>query len=160
MNIDGKKLLTVRTALKLTQKEMAKEMGVAFQTLSAVENGREIPDSKQRFYEVALKEVTANYKREDILHDVGIEYLKSEQTLNDRELLFQIISEIQTVRKENKQLNDSIAQIKEDNSTERKMNDLLRKQLQLAINVLKNLDLELNEREKSTSAKQNISKIK
>lgn len=158
MNIDGNKILAIRNTLKLTQKEMAKKMGIAFQTLSAVENGREIPDSKQRFYEVALREVLSGYPKEDILNDSTAEYLKCEPVLSEKELLLDIFSELKEISKKNEQLNETITQMQKDSVDEKKKNDLLRKQLQLAINVLKDLDIELLEREKSTGTKHDIGK--
>lgn len=160
MNIDGNKILAIRNTLKLTQKEMAKKMGIAFQTLSAVENGREIPDSKQRFYEVALREVLSEYPKEDALNDSTTEYLKSEPVLSEKELLLDIFSELKEISKKNEQLNETIIQMHKDIVDDKKKNDLLRKQLQLAINVLKDLDLELLDlsKAKSTGTKHNISK--
>jgi|GEM_PF-3388950 len=159
MNIDGNKILAIRNTLKLTQKDMARKMGIAFQTLSAVENGREIPDSKQRFYELALREVLSDYPKEDVLNDITAEYLKSEPLISEKELLLEIFSELKEISKKNEQLKETMTQMQKDSVEDKKKNDLLRKQLQLAINVLRDLDIELLEREKSTGTKHNIGKV-
>lgn len=149
--MDGKRIKSIRTSLKLTQKQLAKKVGISYQTISELENGKPIPDGKMALYESAFKQLE-QIEKGDFIAEEKPEYRKTE-------ILDEILGELKEIRKENEQLNETITQMQADSSSERKMNDLLRKQLQLAINVLKNLDLELNEREKSTSTKQNISKI-
>jgi len=155
----GAELRKLRKEANITQNDIAKLMGTTYQTISKYEGEKGVPPNKMAFVTKFYQELEKHIEESDFVFEGRSEYQKIEKKSNE-DIIHLIFSEIKEVRKENKQLNESIAQIKEDNSNERKMNDLLRKQLQLAINVLKNLDLELNEREKSTSAKQNISKIK
>lgn len=154
--MDGKKLLKIRNSLGLTQKEMAKMMGIAWQTLSAVENGREISESKKRTYEIALDNVLKETNSYHLVKEDQALYHKSD-SLQGKDVFHEILIELKEIRSENKQLHNKVEKIQEDNENEKKMNDLLRKQLQLAINVLKDLDLELME--KSTRTKNDVGKL-
>jgi len=158
--MDGKKLLEIRNSLKLTQKEMAKKMGIAWQTLSAVENGREIPDSKVRIYEVGLQQLFSELDNIDMVSDVAAEYIVKDKKNTDQNLLLEIYNDIKELRKENEQLKNTIAHFIEENEREQKLNELSRTQLKLSINIIKSLDKEIEAIKKSTDTKQDIGNTK
>lgn len=70
-----------RTLLKLTQKELAKLIGVSTQTINGYENGKEIPSTKHQILDLVLnnnesnilRESNSMYQKNDTYHEKLIE---------------------------------------------------------------------------------------
>ncbi|MGD1319559.1 helix-turn-helix domain-containing protein [Chryseobacterium sp. 2R14A] len=157
--MNNQELRERRKALGITQEDAAKLLGIAFQTYNIYENKGKLTKTKLALIERVFSELESKKTINSVFEEKS-EYLISDKKYSPEELLSEIYKEVKVVRKENEQLNEAITQMQKDGVEEKKKNDLLRKQLQLAINVLKDLDLELLDlsKGKSTGAKHNVSK--
>lgn len=150
----GKELQQLRKKAKLTQEQLAKMMGVKYQTISNYERGSSIPPDKRVYVEDFYQNLEIHKNESNHLAEDRVEYQKSDKN----EILSDILYEIKEVRKENNALKSKVDKMELNRSEEMKMNDLLRKQLQLAINVLKSLDVELEKHKLSAGAEDHIGK--
>lgn len=144
----GKELQAIRKRAKITQIQLSELMGVSLQTISNYESATELPAGKSDYIINFYKNAAENKKGNESL--VG-NYAEKENPEN--RILLDILNEMKDLRKD-------FEEMKDDRENEKKQNDVLRKQLQLAINVIKSLDRDLSDREKSTGTKQDFGKIK
>ncbi|WP_265427848.1 helix-turn-helix domain-containing protein [Chryseobacterium sp. YIM B08800] len=156
--MNAKDLREARARLGLSQTDASVKLGISYPTYSSYERDGKIPTTKfemlQKFIDESFEVELKNSVKEE---NAEYKIFNSKTDLDSK--LDLIFKEIQVIRKENEQLNETITQMQKDGVDEKKKNDLLRKQLQLAINVLKDLDIELLEREKSTGTKQDIGQV-
>jgi len=144
----GKELQAIRKRAKITQIQLSELMGVSLQTISNYESATELPSGKSDYIINFYKNVAENKAGNDTLSSNSVGKENSENRI-----LLEILNEMKDLRRD-------FDIMKDDRENERKQNDVLRKQLQLAINVLRSLDRDLSENEKSTGTKQDFGKIK
>ncbi|MFL9835023.1 helix-turn-helix domain-containing protein [Chryseobacterium terrae] len=157
----GKQLKALRKKANLTQKQVAELMGATHQTISKYESDAVLPDTKMEFVSKFYQNLE-KYKKESIdsVFEERSKYQNFEKIENSQGILESILAEIKEVRKENEQLRTTIAQHIEDSDKERKLNELSRTQFNLAVGVMKSLDRDIEELQKSTGTKQDVSKAK
>lgn len=143
--MDGKKIKDIRKSLGLTQQQLSKKVGISYQTISELENGKVIPESKRPLYESAFAQIMSIENGIDIVNEGSPGY-------GSKDLLDDILYQLKEIRKENKQLQEKL-------DKEIKLNQISRSQFSIALDILSSFNDEFLNK-KSPITEENISKLK
>lgn len=157
--MEAKDLLEARLRFGINQTEAAIKLGISYPTYSTYENKGKIPATKFELLQKFIDESIEFAKKGSVKEENAVYKTFNAKSDLDSKLDL-IFGELQAIRKENEQLKNTIAHFIEDNEKERKLNELSRTQFGLAVDVMKSLDRDVENLEKSSSTKHNISKTK
>lgn len=153
--MNNQELRKRRKALGITQEQAAELLGVAFQTYNIYENKGKLTKTKALLIERVFSELEQN-KSDSFIQEPEILYQKSDKKENQQGILENILFEIQNLRKENEQLQNTITHFIDEHKKEMKLNEIARTQFEISVDIIKNLDKEFNLMKKSASTKKNI----
>lgn len=155
----GNDLREARNRMGLNQTEVAKMLGISYPTYSSYENNGKIPNTKFGMLQKFIDQSNEIHETKIINEEnEGYKIFNSKSDLDIK--LDLIFNELKSIRKENEQLKNTITHFIENSEKEQKINKLSRTQLKLAIDIIRNMDDEIEDLNKSSSAKQSLGKVK